>query len=141
MLTFNKKSRKGFTLVELLVVIAIIGILAALAVPRFTDASASAKGAKILADLRTIDSAVSLYQAQYGAYPGSVGALTTANLLASTPAPQTGTAIINGNKHTVNSTAYNISTATNTTGRAVLGTVSSTNTADTLATLTGTGDL
>jgi len=59
---FRKRlsNRKGFTLVELLVVISIIGILSAIAVPKFSSATNSAKKAKIQADLRTIDSAISI---------------------------------------------------------------------------------
>lgn len=49
---------------ELVVVIAIIGILAGIAVPRFLDATASARGAKIVADMRTIQSAEMIYYAK-----------------------------------------------------------------------------
>ena len=45
---------------ELVVVIAILGILAGLAIPRFMDATISARGAKVAADLRIIETALSL---------------------------------------------------------------------------------
>ena len=51
------------------VVIAIIGILAGMAIPRFLDATASARGAKVVADMRTIQSAEMIYFAKYSKYP------------------------------------------------------------------------
>lgn len=85
------KSNKGFTLVELVVVIAILGILAGIAIPRFLDATASARGAKIVADMRTIESAEVIYYAKYSQYPtGSDDASFTALVQGGWPTPPTG---------------------------------------------------
>ena len=104
------KNKKGFTLVELVVVIAILGILAGIAIPRFMDATASARGSKIVADLRTIDSAIMMYNAKTGLVPTGSGQLTadapaatppTYQLLAAWPTPPTGAANISRVNNTV----------------------------------------
>ena len=56
------QKRAGFTLIELVIVLAILGILAGIAIPRFMEAQAAARGARIVADLRTMDSALVQYQ-------------------------------------------------------------------------------
>ncbi|MBZ0258028.1 prepilin-type N-terminal cleavage/methylation domain-containing protein [bacterium] len=61
---------KAFTLIELLIVVAIIGILAAIAVPNFMNARMRATIARIQGDHQAIATAVEMYQADVGAFPG-----------------------------------------------------------------------
>ena len=70
------RSQKGFTLIELMIVVAIIGILAAIAIPLYANVQARARVAKVQADLRTLASAVSMYQAHTGSLPASLDNLT-----------------------------------------------------------------
>ena len=54
---------KGFTLIELLIVVVIIGILAAIAIPKFSATREKAYVAAMKADLRNLATAQDLYYA------------------------------------------------------------------------------
>ena len=61
----------GFTLIELMIVVVIIGILAAIAIPKFQDVTESAKNAACRSNLRIIAGALSVYHADNGEFPGA----------------------------------------------------------------------
>jgi prepilin-type N-terminal cleavage/methylation domain-containing protein len=64
----KKLKNKGFTLIELMVVILIVGILGAVAIPKFMAASHKAKASEFPTVLSSIYTAEHAYQAESGSY-------------------------------------------------------------------------
>ncbi len=61
--------RSAFTLVELLIVVIILGILAAVVIPQFTDASTDARVSALATNLQTIRGQIDLYKLQHNGAP------------------------------------------------------------------------
>ena len=59
------RKNTGFTLVEILIVVIILGILAAIVIPQFTEASNDARVSAMISDLQTVRSQVELYKVQH----------------------------------------------------------------------------
>lgn len=56
--------RKAFTLVEILIVVVILGILAAIVVPQFTNATQDAQAGNLKAQLSSLNRQIELYRAR-----------------------------------------------------------------------------
>ncbi|MFC1808639.1 type II secretion system protein [Candidatus Omnitrophota bacterium] len=78
-----RASEKGFTLIELVIVLVLIGILAAVAIPRFHDMRDNAEEASLRGTLGNVRSAITIWRANslaegtdtwpaYATFPGNV---------------------------------------------------------------------
>jgi len=74
MYAINRNRKSGFTLVEILIVVIILGILAAIVIPQFTNASQDARKSSLVSQLQTIRAQLELYKLQHrDLYPTSSG--------------------------------------------------------------------
>jgi prepilin-type N-terminal cleavage/methylation domain-containing protein len=71
--------RDGFTLIELLIVVVIIGLLAAIAIPKFAATKTQARMAEMRSDLHNLATAQEAYASDNNAY--YAGAVPSAALL------------------------------------------------------------
>ena len=65
----RQRSTAGFTLIELLVVVAVIGLIAAIAIPNMLNALHKARQKRSMGEIRTIGSALAMYQRDNAFYP------------------------------------------------------------------------
>ena len=66
----NASKRAGFTLVEIMIVVAIIGLLAAIAIPNFVNARATAQARACINNLKQIDGAANEFALERGKKTG-----------------------------------------------------------------------
>ena len=72
-----KRNSRGFTLVEILIVVIILGILAAIVIPQFTNASSDARTNSVKSTLQTLRGQIELFKIQHADTPPAATALTT----------------------------------------------------------------
>src|SRR6201991_2874607 len=69
------RNRKGFTLIELLIVVVIIGILAAIAIPKFANTKSKRNITAMKSDLRNLVTAEEAFFSDSSKYTGTLSQL------------------------------------------------------------------
>ena len=115
-------AKKGFTLIELLIVVVIIGILAAIAIPKFSNTKDKAKLASVKTDVRNFMTAEEAYFSDNQSY-GGYSDLTTGSYDFTLSPGNTATATGTADGYQVSVTNSSISKGLNTcsveTGKAI----------------------
>lgn len=71
----RRSRHSGFTLIELLIVVVIIGVLAAIAIPKFANTKGKAYAATMRTDLRNLATAEESYYFSHDAYTSNLAQL------------------------------------------------------------------
>lgn len=108
------RNRKGFTLIELLIVVVIIGILAAIAIPKFAATKDKAKLASVKSDLKQLMTAQEAYFSDFTTY-GTIPQLIAAKVWSFSPG-NTASATVLGGSSGYTATASNSTISSTITG-------------------------
>jgi type IV pilus assembly protein PilA len=105
-------NRKGFTLIELLIVIVIIGILAAIAIPKFANTKQKAVRSSMISDLKNLAGAQEAFYSDSTRYAGSYSSTRGSNSVNFSPSQNNVLSITTGGtgsywSATVTNTGYN----------------------------------
>ena len=104
-------NQRGFATLEVILMVMVIGILASIAVPRFTSVTTAANTAKIQSDLTTIDTAIAIYQMEKGSDPSDVATDLKPYLRgAADLKPPSGKCFISGEEKDVPANTYTFAT-------------------------------